>query len=320
MEPTMPRIYLLSAALLAACRLDPLVEDTPGASANVLPSDAMVQAVTANMELTNQITSNDSLGAQLKDGVIQRQTGGRSAGGAIVSFWAFGEAERAPAPIYLFGTGDPAGAFERNSHPPLVDAVPGDREYEPIHTIYNVRVTDKYRGEKITTTAALNDAIDLGLVEAPIPIEKFINWPIVRPGVKLDAGAAQPVMPTQVYARGYLVDSFPLGGAFSVQNNPNGLLPTAQVSFLRGPNDGPPNTARPIFQANLPTTESPAYTPVSIVVNVDLNVDAAAITKDSDLFSRSMSGAIVGTTDAVRAYQITTMTIDLQIQFMDGVP
>src|SRR6185436_11288227 len=135
----------------------------------------------------------------------------------------------------------------------LVETVPGDVDYEPIHTIFNVKVTDKYDGQKITTVGALSDAIDLGLVEAPVAVKVFVNWPIVRPGLKLEVTTGTSVPPTPVYAHGYVVDSFPLGGALGRQPNPRGLLPTSQVSFLREAGKPTFDMAHPIFQATIPT-------------------------------------------------------------------
>ncbi|HEX7839894.1 MAG TPA: hypothetical protein VF469_20600, partial [Kofleriaceae bacterium] len=171
-----------SVVATSAC-LGPRVSDTPGASANILPGDAMIHTADQNPDLLTQITLNDGLDTKAlipAGGVIKRNSG--QSGGAQVMYWAFGEADRAPAPVYYFGTGDPtAPSFQKNGHLPLVDAVPGDSEYNPIHTIYNVVVTDRYRGEKITTTGALADAIELGLVEEPVATKIFVNWPIVRP-------------------------------------------------------------------------------------------------------------------------------------------
>ncbi|HMG56791.1 MAG TPA: hypothetical protein VK601_24990, partial [Kofleriaceae bacterium] len=268
----------LAVAATAACRLDPLVEDQPGASGSILPSGAPVPSVTDSSELLNQITLNDSLDTKalaMTGGVIVRGTGFTSVAGVgtQVPFWAFGEAERAPAPIYILGRGDPTTPMFQDikEHPPLVGAVPGDGEYEPVHTIYRVQVTDKYAGEKITTTRALADAVDIGLVQAPVAIKQFVNWPIVRPGLRLEVGGSvEPIAPTPVYGHGHMVDSFPLGGALGTQPNPFGLLPTSQVSFVRAQLEPTYNTARPIFQASVPTAApsmNPNYTPVSVVVN-----------------------------------------------------
>jgi hypothetical protein len=314
------------AATGAACRLDPLVKDDPGSSVAILPADAVIPSVTVNAELTNQITLNDSLDSKAlaaMNSLIARGSGFAGTG-MPVSYWSFGTVNRAPAPVYIFGTGDPTTtAFTQNSHPGLVDAVPGDVEYSPFHAIYRVQVTDKYQGEKITTTAALADAIELGLVEAPVAIKHFVNTPIVRPGTTLDVGAAGTATPTKFYAKGYVVDTYRLGGAFAEQPNPNGLLPTSQVSFLRGPTEGPYDRTRPIFQASVPMVppqDTPNYTALSVVINVDLNRPASDVTSDAELFVRDSSGAIMRTTSNVIAFTVTTMQLDLQLVLPGAKP
>lgn len=318
----------IAAAASAGCRLDPLVEDTPGASTAIRPADAVIPPVAMNSDLTTQITLNDSLDTKalaMTANVIQRGNG-FAGNGTAVQYWAFGAVNRAPAPMYVFGTGDPGTtAFVQNSHPPLVGSVPGDTEYSPVHSVYRVVVTDKYHGEKITTTRALSDAVELGLVEQPVAIKAFVDMPLVRPGTKLDVGAGGPASPTAVYARGYIVDAYRLGGQFAVQPNPNGLIPTNQVSFLRAQGEAAFNAARPIFQANVPTTQpttAPNYTPLSVVVNVDLapGTTAASITSDGQLFTRGTNGAITATKSEVLQFTVTTTQLDLQMQFTEGSP
>src|SRR5262249_19339755 len=156
----------------------------------------------------------------------------------------------------------------------------------------------KYDGQRITTVAALSDAIDLQLIEPPLAIEQFVNWPIFRPGLALEVGPDPGVTigPTPVYAHGYAVDSFPLGGKLGMQPNPLGVLPTSQVSFLREPGKADYDMSHPIFQATIPQAlaqMSPNYTPVSVVVNVDLaDKNETDIHKDSDLFTRMSNGNI----------------------------
>jgi hypothetical protein len=312
----------------AACRLDPLVPDTPGASATILPADAVIKHVSDNSELTTQITLNDSLDSKAlaMTGNLIMRGNGFAGNGTPVAYWSFGVTNRAPAPMYIFGTGDPnTTAFVTNSHLPLVDAVPGDVEYSPVHILYRVVLTDKYHDEKITTTAALADAIELGLVEQPVAIKAFIDMPLVRPGTKLDVGTGGPALPNAVYGHGFIVDAYRLGGAYAIQPNPNGLIPTNQVSFLRAQGEGAYNQTRPIFQANVPMaqpTTTANYTPLSVVVNVDLApaTTAASITSDGQLFTRGTNGAIIGTKPEVLQFTVTTTQLDLQIQFAEGTP
>jgi hypothetical protein len=350
MEPIMPRLFTAAAARAAlvalvgliglvglgaapGCRLDPLVTDDPGASANLLPSTAQIPSIATNTELTTQITLNDGLDSTVlaaSGGVIGLQPNGTAMNGpttsTTVSWWAFGRSAIDPAPVYVFGTGAPTTTeFKEIDHPPMVDVVPGDSDYQPIHAVFRVQVTDKYAGQRITTPGALTDAIDLGLVEPPVAIKKFVNWPIVRPGTRLQVGgSAGTAAPRTVYAHGYMVDSYVLGGDFSLQDNPSGLLPSSQVSFLRKFGDADYDRTRPVFQALLPTPAMPNYTPVSIVVKVDLTasvVDPRTM-NDATLFTRSaMTGQIMtARTENVLNFVVTSETLDLQIQFVGGMP
>jgi hypothetical protein len=311
--------------LPAACSYPPLPV------ANVLPKGTQIPSVALNSDLTKQIALNDGLDSgvlMVDSNVIVRGTTGFTPDGTQVKYWAFGNAARAPAPIYVFGAGDPTSASFASlpDHPPLVETVPGDTDYEPIHAIFRVAVTDKYDGQKITTLAALSDAIDLQLVEAPVAIKVFVNWPIVRPGLKLEVGAGSSIAPTPVYAHGYAVDSFPLGGTRGMQPNPFGILPTSQVSFLREAGRPDYDRTRPIFQASIPLSPAqtiPNYTPISLVVNVDLAIgrNMTDIHRDSDLFMRSATGDIViANLSNVAQFTVTDQLLNLQIQFAEGSP
>lgn len=326
-------VAIASLGAVAGCRLGPLVDDQPGASASVLPKGTQVPSVTVNRDLTNQIAINDGLDGDalmMSDNVITRSTGGLTADGMQVKYWTIGDTGLAPNPIYIFGSGDPMSTSfaPLPDHPPLVEVVPGDPEYQPIHTIYRVAVTDKYDGQQITTLAALSDAIELQLIQVPLAIKVFVNWPIFRTGLKLEVGPGAPIAPTPVYAHGYAVDSFPLGGARGMQPNPFGILPTSQVSFLREAGQPDFDPSHPIFQATIPPPPTPAqmfpsYTPISAVVNVDL-VPGRSVTdihKESDLFTRDMDGNIMSANlSNVARFTITDQLIDLQIQFTEGAP
>ena len=328
-------VALASLGAVAGCRLGPLVDDQPGASGSILPKGTLVPSVAMNHDLANQIAINDGFDSDalmMSSYVITRGSGGFAADGTPVKYWVIGDTDLAPSPIYIFGRVDPTSAAfaPLPDHPPLVEVVPGDPEYQPIHTIYRVAVTDKYDGQQITTLAALSDAIELELIQAPLAIKVFVNWPIVRSGLQLEVGpGTATIAPTPVYAHGYAVDSFPLGGARGMQPNPFGILPTSQVSFLREAGKPDYDQSHPIFQATIPPAAPtpaqmfPNYTPISAVVNVDLAPDkhVTDIHRDSDLFTRDMNtGDIMSSTSNVARFTITDQLLDLQIQFAEGSP
>jgi len=317
---------MVTAGITTGCRLDPLVKDKPGASSHLLPPGTAVPSAIDSPELTVQLTLNDGLddaAFMMSGGVVPRRTG--VSAGMDVRFWSFGPATRAPSPIYELVRKTDAG-MQRIDHPALLDALPGDHGYSPLHGINQVVVTDAYAGELITTMDALADAIDLGLVEEPVPLKMFVDSPVVLPSTKLDVGGATlQALPETMFARGYTVTAFQLGGAFGVQPTGPLVLPTSQVSFVREQLKGSYDASRPIFQATIPTMAPQmvtTYTPLSVVVNVDLapGVLAADINEDKDLFIRAPTGEIMGTTNAVTALQITTSILLLQLQFTDGMP
>jgi len=320
------RVAALTVATIAvACRLGPLVDDVPGASVHLLAADAVVPSVADNAELANQIAVNDGVdddALAANNGVLARGTG--ASAGNEVHYWSFGPATFAQSPLYQFFE-DIDGVLTPIDHPGLVDAIPGDDGYSPFHTLVNVVVTPAYAGEQITTTAALGDAIELGLVHPPSPTSNVVASPIVLPGTRLEVGGSSvTAMPVVVFARGYQVAMFPLGGALGVQ--PRQLFqPTSQVSFLREAKEAGYNASRPVFQATIPTAPAvgvPNYTPLSVVLDVDLamGVKAGDIDEDSDLFERMPTGAILRATDKVSAFQIASTSLVLQIQFVEGQP
>jgi hypothetical protein len=327
MEPIM---YMTTAAALlalaaAGCRLDPLVKDKPGASAHLLPASAVVPSAASNPELANQIALNDGVNDKAlmtNGGVIPRGTG--VSNGKTVRYWSFGAGNRAPSPIYKFYARLETGELQAISHPPLVDALPGDAAYSALHTINQVVVTEAYAGQLITTSAALADAIELGLAEPPVPTGTFVTSPVVLPTTSLDTGAAAPEPAEVVYGHGYSVGAFELGGELGVQ--PIGeLLPTSQVSYLRDATGATYDSTRPVFQATIPTvaaTTKANYTPLSVVLDVDLKPSdpATSILSDGQLFMRTSTGAIGGTQGPVELFQVTTTISILQLQFMDGRP
>ncbi|HET7501853.1 MAG TPA: hypothetical protein VFK02_12640 [Kofleriaceae bacterium] len=311
-------------ALGSGCRLDPLVGDKPGASAHILPAGTEVPSAMDSLELVNQINANDGVDDKAiagNNGIIPRGTG--VSAGLTVRYWSFGLSNRAPSPMYKFFARSEAGDLSPIDHPPLVDALPGDAGYSGVHAIIRVVVTDAYDGERITSSEALADALDLGLIEDPMPTGTFVTSPIVLPGTKLDTGAAAPVVSEPVYGRGYEVGAFELGGARGVQPV-NLFVPTNQVSFLRAAGTASFDTTRPVFQATIPAappaTSTASYTPLCVVVDVELasTTMPTMILADDQLFERTPGGDIKMAQPGVGSFQVTTSILLLPIQFTEG--
>jgi len=303
---------------LAAC-LDPRVADSPGASTHVLPAGAEVASVADNSELASQVQRNDGIddGAYNRNGgALVRGTG--ASDGAAVRFWPLGGAITAPAPLYELVDGDGVHV----GHPVLVDALPGDTRYSPMHAINRVVITDAYRGERLTTTEALADAIDLGLIAAPEPTGRFVASPIVLPATRIEIGDGMIVEPELAYAAGVAVGLLRFGGERGIQPARN-LIPTRQVSFLRAAHGPSYDASRPIFFATIPAApaaNAATYSALSVVLDVDLaeGVDPADITSDSQLFVRGPDGAIQSSTELVTHFAAEPALVVLPLQFMEG--
>jgi hypothetical protein len=323
--------------LVAACDVLKPPANVDATSSNILPPGSDLPSVATNPELVTQITLNQGLSAAAlaaSGGVVKRTPG--KAAGAPVLYWNFGTTPiEAPfavaAPLYILATQDASGNFTPvDTHPYLLDTIPGDVRYSPIRRVVYVPVTDRYHGELLPTLAALSDALALGLVGEPVPAGTWEDLPVVAPGVMLEvsAGVAMPAM--EVFAHGYRVDAFELGtslGRFSLVRNtiPQGQASTLFSGVATGVPPTLPNTPDPqvVFQLAVPTTASSPYSPVTTEVDVRLatGIAPSAILQDSDLFTRGPTGAISAyRTDNVASFAITLTVTNKQFQFADGAP
>jgi len=262
---SMIRASMMAAAATATLTstgcLDPLVSDKPMASANLLKKGTVVPLASGNADLKSQIANHD--GINDADPTTIPLLTSQIDGSTTINYWSFGAMTTAPSPMYMLV--DDKGALCKD-HPPFVDALPGDPAYSAIHTLFNVQTTGTYQGEIITTSQALADAIDLGLVLAPVlrdPLQGPNNMtigrhqvsPIVLPDTKI-ALTPDPMgntaSTTTVYGHGVAAGMFVFGGPAGEQPG-SFIQPTDRVSYLREPaGDGSYNVKRPIFQAKRP--------------------------------------------------------------------
>jgi len=343
---------------LAGCNLGPRVADPPDAAlpidapprpdapdggvvyVDLLPAGTVVPSIATNPELISQIKINDGLvDATLlaSGGVVTRGTG--KSAGATVRFWNFGVSPvelgiAVAAPLYVFGTLEGGVFTTLPNHPQLIDTIPGDTRYSPIRRVVNVTVTPLYAGELITSVAALGEALELGLVEDPVPDGTWMNLPVVLPGTTLEVAPAPtaPLPPRQVLARGYLVDVFELGTSLGRQPLRNGFIPVGQQSLLQtGVATGTPPTLpvatdpQPVFQFPIPTVAPTvfSYSPLATDVTVRLvtGIAPSAITSDLDLFRRSATGAITAYVPGnVATFTVGITTTNIQLQYTEGLP
>jgi hypothetical protein len=218
------------ACSAAAC-LDTRGREPVGYSPHVLPRSAVVRDVAKDEVLAKRIGMNDAV-----DALVPLRTG--YVAGREVQYWDFGTASASAEPVWLFRKHGANGMPETVDHPDLIDSVPGDMSYSPIRVPYVVYVTAAYRGERITSVQALEDAIDLGLLEEPESTEAAVNWPVVLADTRLELGADQaPLEPERAYYRGVVVAQLKLGAeqeGFALQR---GSVSPASAYMLRRQNE-----------------------------------------------------------------------------------
>lgn len=207
---------------LVGC-LDPLDDTGAPYSSYVLPPDAVVPELEADEAAAKKLALNAGLGS-----FIPLHTGYFD--GAEVKYWDFGELSSTTLhPMYIFRRRGDDGAVvspEGVSHPNLIDSIPGDSSYSPLRQIYVVYVNASYRGERITSLRALEDAAELGIVTSPSPSEYFANCLVVPSGVQLQTeDDGQAVDPEIAYYAGHVVKQFCVGdlvwkvGAIMLKND-----------------------------------------------------------------------------------------------------
>jgi len=178
-------------------------------SSYVMPADYRVPHYEEDQAAAKKLDLNDGLGTS-----VALRTG--YAGGSEVQYWDLGTLTATTLrPMYIFRmANDPSAvAQDREIHPDLIDSIPGDMPYSPLRQIYVVFVTDRYRGERITSVRALEDAAELGLVSSPQPHPFFANCVVTLSTVQFQiADDGSSTVGSDAYYRGRIVKQFCAGG------------------------------------------------------------------------------------------------------------
>jgi hypothetical protein len=184
-------------------------------SSYVLPSTAVVPELEADEAAAKKLSANASLGS-----FIPLRTG--YANGKEVKYWDFGElASLSLKPMYIFRyhiEGEDGTLTQDQTHPHLIDSIPGDTAYTPLRQIFVVDFNTRlYRGERITSIRALEDAVELGIVNSPTPADFFANCLVTPSSVQMQVtdDDGQMVGPEITYYRGKVVRQFCVGYPYS---------------------------------------------------------------------------------------------------------
>jgi hypothetical protein len=176
------RAALAALAAATGC-LGPQVSDTPAPSGDIVPAGTVIPPID-----NDEIAAHDGV-----DGVVPRLSA--FAAGAPTHVWDFGAAPMFAAPLFVMMTRQPDGTLAPLAHPPIAGAVPGDPDYSPFWQVFALVVTDRYAGQLITSSTAIEEAVRDGLIEAPAVQSYAVDYPMVASDVTLDVGTGAPLAP-----------------------------------------------------------------------------------------------------------------------------
>lgn len=233
MSGSVRRGHVLACALgmlpLLGC-LDREADNAPGYSANLLGADAEVPTLESDELLRARIDANDGIDGML----VPLRTG--YFGKELAHYWDFGVTVAGAKPVWIFRQRGEDGKPIDFGHYDLIDSIPGDTGYTPFRMVYTVYITSKYHGEKITSPQALEDALELGLLEEPQWKDTYADWPVTLSNTELEVGPdEQNQHPRPAYYRGKVASHFKFDEArgplvFSVEKGP---IPTPNLYQLR---------------------------------------------------------------------------------------
>ncbi|MFN0249692.1 MAG: hypothetical protein ACKV2T_22615 [Kofleriaceae bacterium] len=200
----MKTLIVISSVAAIGC-LGPQVSDRSAPTGHLLPAGSIVPSAEEDLRVREQIRVFDGV-----DELVPLHNG--FAAGSSMRIWSFGPTVDFAAPVYMLVQRDGA-TVTRVPHNTIVDTIPGDAGYSPFWAMFFVPVTSAYAGEQITSVAAIDEAVALGIVELPEAQPFAVNCPAVASDVLLDIGDGRPPIspPSRFYVSGRTVAYFDLG-------------------------------------------------------------------------------------------------------------
>ena len=179
-------------ALGALGCLGPQVSDDPAPSGDIVAAATAIPSIDSDAQDAAKLAASDNV-----DGTVPLLTA--FAAGASTHAWDFGPAPSHAAPMFVLMTRAADGTLTPTGHNPIVGALAGEPAYSPFWSVFALVVTDRYHGELITSTTAIDEAVRDGLVEAPLARSVAFDRPMVATDVQLDVGTGQPIRPTTFF-------------------------------------------------------------------------------------------------------------------------
>lgn len=203
---------------------------------------------------------------------------------------------------------------------PVIDVIPGDTGYTPWWRRVEVRATSAYTGQRLSSRHSIDVAVQLGLLEDPVPTENVFDAPVVHRATLASVGGGAPdVEPSPVWYRGKRARWFvfpdsvrvpldrremPVAPVYVFQRIDEGAPLYEALSGVDITGDGKLDDSNNVFPSNL---DDPRYTPLwfavivrtsSVYMSIDSGDGRAAIERESDLVLGCAEGTIVDTIDA----------------------
>jgi hypothetical protein len=199
-----PLLAALACLPFVCACLDRPEHEPIGYSRFVLDADAEVRPLERNVDAKMKLDLNDGLTSPVK-----LHTG--FAKGIVVPYWDLGQSPTSAEPMWLLTAGEDA-ASELADHPPVIDSIPGDTAYSPIRILFAVQVTAKYQGQRIPSLRALEDAVELGLVLEPKPLDTFTNCVVTLEETEFESVEGPVLRPERAFYRDRAVHQFCVPG------------------------------------------------------------------------------------------------------------
>ncbi|MET0384882.1 MAG: hypothetical protein ABW321_02930 [Polyangiales bacterium] len=301
-------------------------------SSYVMPPDYVVPNLDDDPAAVKKLDANDGFGT-----AIPLRTG--YFGGGEVEYWDLGTLTATTLrPMFVFRrlADSSSGLSQDASHPDLIDGIPGDTAYSPLRQVFIVYVTDNYRGERITSLRALDDAVELGLVLAPRPFPYFVNCVVTTATVQMQvADDGTMISPQSAYYRGKVVKQFCIGGfvsnvgAIQLDNNTYTFTPRNAYLVRRANDalaldeallkqdlnsDGDQIDTNTIFDADVGTSEYAGGVWRSFDVVVPRDYQLGAAEAEADLFQRD--GNVLTGGERVIEYKDNAVFLNRPIRFI----
>jgi hypothetical protein len=292
-----------------------LTEDDPGYSRHLLPSDAVVRSGATDTTISRRV--------DMGDGVTMGKATPKSAwaAGRSIRYWDLGVARGTAVPAFLLAHCDAEGKPLEDGvidHPMLIDAIPVDADYTQFWGMYYACITPKYRGQRITSLLALNDAYEMGLLIEPKEPLAWKHCPIVSEGVVLEDAPEGLGWTRTAYYRGFALTYVDFGPQGNVVASMGKSVSTGNVYELVRP--GSTKVERVVFATaafNEDGTRSDTYTPVWTIVTVTIaaTADIMTFSQESDIATANMDRTFTKASESVVSVMSTSNRVARPILF-----